>query len=234
MIKLQPAERARLSKGISKQLRDQIYDGVLKPGDRLPSLDVLSEAFGVGKPVVREAIQSLENSGMIFVKPGAGGGAFVRKVGTRFLSEVFEGIIKLDGVSFDELIEARLAVELGMLPKIIDHIESKDLKALEKNIEQAKECLEKKIKDSTNIEFHIILAKVINNKLLFKIVEAFSELGRKFIEENEYNYERNKKIIEEHEILLELLKAKRSDELMEMFGKHIEASWSFLNRTEDH
>ena len=228
MIQLYPAKRARLSKGISKQLKDQIYQGVLKPGDRLPTLDALSEAFRVGKPVVREAIQSLENSGMIFVKPGAGGGAFVRKVGARILSEVFEGIIKLDSVSMDELTEARLIVEMAMLPSILDCIQPMDLKELEQNIAKARTSLKQRVKDSTNIEFHIILARINKNRLLLKIIEAFSELGWKFNEENEYSYERYKKIVEEHEVLLKLLRAKKSTTFIETFKKHIKNSAHFF------
>ena len=228
IIKLQPAKRTRLSQGITKQLKEQIYDGIIKPGDRLPSMDVLSGVFKVGKPVVREAIQSLENSGLIFVKPGAGGGAFVKKVGTRVLSEAFEGIIRLDNVSMEELTDARLTVEMAMLPSIIDRIQPAVLEALEENIKKAEASLANSVKDSTNIQFHIILARVNNNRLMLNIIEAFSDLGWRFNEANEYDYERYKKIVQDHKVLIGLLKAKKRDKFLEMFEKHIKNSAYFF------
>jgi GntR family transcriptional regulator, transcriptional repressor for pyruvate dehydrogenase complex len=96
---LYPLKRRRLSEEISEQLKGSIFGGEFKPGDKLPYKGELCEIFGVARPVVREALRFLENSGLIQVKPGAGGGAFVKKIGSRTLSNAFEGIIKLEKVT---------------------------------------------------------------------------------------------------------------------------------------
>ena len=140
---LQPLKRKRLSEEISEQLKGSIFAGEFTPGDKLPYEGELSEIFGVGRPVVREALRFLENSGLIQVKPGAGGGAFVKKIGSSTLSNAFEGIVKLDHVSMEELTEARLTVEMAILPLIFERIQPLDLETLEQNIEEAHESLEK-------------------------------------------------------------------------------------------
>ena len=70
----------------------------------------------------------------------------------------------------DELTEARLMVEMAMLPSIVDCIQRRELKELEQNIAKARMSLKQRIKDSTNIDFHIILARINNNRLFLKLL----------------------------------------------------------------
>lgn len=62
---------------IAAALRDQIVDGELGWGDRLPTQDTLSEMFGASRIVVRRALDILETEGLI--DRVQGGGAFVRR-----------------------------------------------------------------------------------------------------------------------------------------------------------
>lgn len=220
-IKLKPLKRSRLAQEVSEQLRNQIYEGVFKQGDKLPSVDVLSEAFKVGKPVVREATQLLQNSGLVFVKPGAGGGAFVEKLDARNLSEAFEAIIRLDSVSMDEFTESRLVVELNMLTSTVQRINAQQIKELERNVITARENLEKGVEDFTNIEFHVLLARANGNGLLIKIIEAFAALGMKFSETRGFSHKRYERIVEDHEDFLILLKEKKYEELVARLEGHI-------------
>jgi DNA-binding FadR family transcriptional regulator len=69
---------------IARCLHEEIRKNVLKPGDRLPTKQQLSRAFGVSRPVVREAISRLRYDGIVesfqgrgvFVKGGADGMSF--------------------------------------------------------------------------------------------------------------------------------------------------------------
>ena len=61
--------------GVVEQLREAIYSGRVRPGQRLPGERQLSEELGVGRPTLREALRSLEAVGIIDVRPGKGGGS---------------------------------------------------------------------------------------------------------------------------------------------------------------
>lgn len=52
-----------LSDSVAQQLLDKIETGVFGTGSKLPSEAMLSEAFGVSRSVVREAISRLKNEG---------------------------------------------------------------------------------------------------------------------------------------------------------------------------
>src|SRR3954453_5416251 len=72
-----PITVARASSAISDQIRAAIVTGKLKAGDRLSPERELAEQFGVSRVTVRAALRSLEAMGLIQVKVGPRGGAFV-------------------------------------------------------------------------------------------------------------------------------------------------------------
>src|ERR1700712_2146403 len=66
--------RARVPKTaevIASQLRRQIVDGRLDPGDVLPPENQLAERFGVSRPTLREALRILETQGLLLTQQGS-------------------------------------------------------------------------------------------------------------------------------------------------------------------
>ena len=76
-----------LHRQVETILRDQIADGVLRPGDRLPSEEELRQQYGVSRGTLRQALEALERDGWLdrsrgrgtFVKAGAAGDAEQRR-----------------------------------------------------------------------------------------------------------------------------------------------------------
>src|SRR5947207_259362 len=68
---------ARASSSIADQIRAAIVGGQLKEGARLPPERELAEQFGVSRVTVRDALRALEAMGLIEVRVGARGGAFI-------------------------------------------------------------------------------------------------------------------------------------------------------------
>src|SRR5687767_14417961 len=67
-VMTQPLEqivRRKLSDEVFDRLERMITSGELQPGDEMPSERVLMERFGVGRPAIREAMQSLANKGLV-------------------------------------------------------------------------------------------------------------------------------------------------------------------------
>ncbi|MFN8113464.1 MAG: GntR family transcriptional regulator [Solirubrobacterales bacterium] len=58
------------SAAVHRQLRDQILDGELAPGDRVPSERSLSEELGVNRHAVREALKRLQQAGLVRISQG--------------------------------------------------------------------------------------------------------------------------------------------------------------------
>src|SRR5262249_5116108 len=59
---------------IAAAIKHDILQGVLKPGDKLPSEDELARLFGVSRPTVRAGLQELRAAEILDVQRGPKGG----------------------------------------------------------------------------------------------------------------------------------------------------------------
>jgi GntR family transcriptional regulator, transcriptional repressor for pyruvate dehydrogenase complex len=92
--------------GVFKRL---ISEGSLVPGHRLPAERELAVMFGVSRSSLRQALKVLEIMGVIAQR--VGDGTYLNTAAPSILAEPLEFLILLDGLSFHELMEARLIVE---------------------------------------------------------------------------------------------------------------------------
>jgi GntR family transcriptional regulator, transcriptional repressor for pyruvate dehydrogenase complex len=94
---------------IFKQL---ISEGSLIPGCRLPAERELAESFGCARSTLRQALKVLEIMGVISQR--VGDGTYLNPAADSILGQSMEFLILLDGISFQELMEARLLLEPGL------------------------------------------------------------------------------------------------------------------------
>jgi GntR family transcriptional repressor for pyruvate dehydrogenase complex len=80
-----------------------------EPGDRLPSERQMADRLGVGRSLVREALRTLEERGVIDVQVGRG--IFVRKVGPADAARTVGQLLRRQAVNTRHLLEARLMLE---------------------------------------------------------------------------------------------------------------------------
>lgn len=76
MLKSARAERKTLTELAQQELRQAIIGGTFQPGNQLPIEAELCEMLGVSRTVVREALRTLEDEGLIVRRHGVG--TFVR------------------------------------------------------------------------------------------------------------------------------------------------------------
>lgn len=67
---LKPVRKQSLSDAVFTQLRDQIVNGELAPGEALPAERVLCEALGVNRGSVREGLRRLQQSRLVSIRHG--------------------------------------------------------------------------------------------------------------------------------------------------------------------
>ena len=101
----------RASEDIALKVEAAILDGRLAPGERLPSEREMQVRFGTGRGVVREAIKLLQQKGLLEVRQGAKGGAYVRQVALANVSESLALFLKQHPVAPEKLIEFRESVD---------------------------------------------------------------------------------------------------------------------------
>ncbi|MGL4738068.1 MAG: FadR/GntR family transcriptional regulator [Cellulosilyticaceae bacterium] len=115
------------------ELKDYIVQNQLKPGDKLPTEMEMCNLLGVSRNVLREAIKSLEISGIVSSKPGVG--MIIQEFNTDFLFHTL--LYNLTGDS-EKLLAQTLAVrrslELGFLQEAFEHLTLDDLTSLQAHL----------------------------------------------------------------------------------------------------
>src|SRR3954449_9654259 len=113
-----PRARTDASEQIALEIRRYLERRDLQPGDRIGTEQELAAEFGVSRPTLREALRLLSASQLIRVGRGRAGGIFVARTPnegmSRNLSETIGLMLAAESVSLDELLDARLSLEVPL------------------------------------------------------------------------------------------------------------------------
>jgi GntR family transcriptional regulator, transcriptional repressor for pyruvate dehydrogenase complex len=163
----------RISEIIVEQIRALIRKGQLKPGDRLPPERDLCERFGVSRVTVRESLRMLESSGLVEIRVGARGGAFVTAPTSDRVGEGLADLLSMAVVSAADITEARIIIEVGMVPLVCERATEEDIADLEALCECARAAIRSgEYSMSISAEFHIRLAQATHNRAVAMLVES--------------------------------------------------------------
>ena len=108
-VPFQPVQNQRLYEKVAEQIGLLIAAGEFASGDRLPSERELARKLGVSRPVLREALVTLEISGSVEVRGGSG--CFVIGAPSTVPPAFADG-----GASPFEVIHARSVIECEIAP----------------------------------------------------------------------------------------------------------------------
>lgn len=159
------------------QIERAVFAGELQAGDRLQAERELAEQFGVSRITVRDALRVLEARGLIRVKVGAMGGAFVADANTDRVAESISTMIRLKRMTLSELAEARTIVEAATASLAAQRADAAAVSRLQQNVERARPLLREPITHAdASMDFHVELARAARNEVLEATVEAYREL----------------------------------------------------------
>jgi GntR family transcriptional regulator, transcriptional repressor for pyruvate dehydrogenase complex len=122
-VTVSPGPRFRLprrdaSEQVAFEIRRYLSTRDLRPGERLGTEQELAAEFGVSRPTLREGLRLLAGSHLIRATRGPGGGIFVDSTQnegmSRNVSESIATMLETDHVSLDELLAARLSLEVPL------------------------------------------------------------------------------------------------------------------------
>jgi DNA-binding FadR family transcriptional regulator len=228
----QPIEqivRRKLSDEVFDRLERMITSGELKPGDEMPSERVLMERFGVGRPAIREAMQSLAGMGLVNISHGER--AKVLKLTAKSIFQQVDLTAKImlsqsaDGL--ENLKSARIFFERGMAREAAQRASEADIAELKRIIERQRESLGN-AEDfiSADMQFHTRIAQISGNPIFAAVSEAMLAWLREYHTEMLIWTGKEKYTLAEHEEILEQLAANDADGAEAAVLKHLERSRS--------
>jgi GntR family transcriptional regulator, transcriptional repressor for pyruvate dehydrogenase complex len=174
-------DRVRLSRAsdeIVSQLSDALFDGRLQPGQALGAEAELAERFGVSRASVREAMRTLEASGIIEISMGPKGGARIAQGDPKRFAHALAVQLRLVGVTPSEVLDVRVGVEwmgaqLAAVNATTDELRSMSVLLDAAERERAPERL-----GSLARAFHAAVAEASHNRVLVATLTSIREALR--------------------------------------------------------
>jgi GntR family transcriptional repressor for pyruvate dehydrogenase complex len=218
-----PVATGRISTDIVEQVKALIRRGRLAPGDQLPPERDLTRQLGVSRVSVRDALRMLEAHGLVEVRVGARGGAFVTAPAPRLVGEGIADMLMLAPVSAAEVTEARMVFELAMLELACERADADDVAALEEICDRADEALAARAYDpALSAEFHTRLAQCAHNDAIALFAEAFEGPLRMSLQQAQHVDPKMGRVgALEHRALVEALRARDANAARAIMGKHL-------------
>jgi GntR family transcriptional repressor for pyruvate dehydrogenase complex len=167
----------RLSDRVKELLKDAIFKGDLKQGEKLPPESQIASDLGVSKVTVREALREIESEGLIEKRRGTHGGSFVSEPGYGRINEFLKNSYLVGGFSPHELTEFRRILEPAIADLASERRTEEDLIALKENIEACERSLKAgRIDHAQGIRFHCIMADACGNRLISAVMGALASV----------------------------------------------------------
>jgi GntR family transcriptional repressor for pyruvate dehydrogenase complex len=193
----------KVSDRIIAQIRDAILSGQLKPGDKLASEKELMTQFEVSKATMREALRVLEVIGLIEIRKGTAGGAFVAEVDMKTTIHSLINFIHFQPVSILEITMLRYLIEPTVAQVAAAKITDEDVLNLKKIIGETIESGGFEL--SKEIGFHRYLARMAGNTLLTLLIDFIDNLLEDIKGRLDLGTQFYTEVREAHQIILECL-----------------------------
>jgi DNA-binding FadR family transcriptional regulator len=226
----QPIEqivRRKLSDEVFDRLERMITSGELQPGDEMPSERVLMERFGVGRPAIREAMQSLANMGLVSISHGERA-KVLRLTAKSILRQVdltAKIMLSQSADSLEHLKSSRIFFERGMAREAAAKTTAADIRDLREILEHQRRALgnaEEFI--AADMQFHTRIAQISGNPIFVAVSEAMLAWLKAYHTEMLIWTGKEKFTLVEHEEILERLAANDANGAEAAVLKHLERS----------
>lgn len=216
----------RMYEHIVNQVLEALFRGDLQEDDKLPSEKELGEIFGVSRVTVREAIRCLEQFGMIEVRQGSRGGAYVKTMNLDAVVSQTANALRFTNITFPHLAMARACLEREILSAMIpSKIASQDCDRLEQNIDKAAAHFkhnESSQRLHANFEFHTHLAELSKNPIVILMHKIIVSLSLPFFENVEATAPMVEKTLAQHRQIVAFLRNKDFQAAGETCFQHIQ------------
>ena len=225
-FKIASIKRQRVSESVANQIREAIFNGRLEPGHKLPPERDMAEQFATSRVALREALRSLEQEGMIEIRRGFGGGAFVADFDNalRALIDSLNTVVKLGQAKSGHLTEVRSMLEPVMARMAAARATGEDIQAMQEIVEaQERELSSGVLSRKFDMEFHRVVANACHNPVLSIVVTAINDAIRDAIYRSKLTTEMRRQVVRYHREVFEAISRRDEDLAGTLMEEHVVA-----------
>ncbi|KQT82800.1 transcriptional regulator NanR [Aurantimonas sp. Leaf443] len=226
-VSSEPIVRRKLSAEVFARLKAMITEGELKPGDAMPSERELMERFGVGRPAIREAMQSLAGIGLLAISHGER--ARVLKMTPRSLFGQVDAaaaiMLQTSPTALDHLKEARIFFERGLVVQAAERATAEDVAALEALMAAQRAALgDADTFIAADMRFHQRIAAISGNPILEAVAESMLGWLKQYHTDLLIWTGKENLTLVEHEEIVAAIRARDAGEAESAMVRHLERS----------
>ncbi|MBS7539364.1 FadR/GntR family transcriptional regulator [Ancylobacter lacus] len=177
---IEPLRTRKLAETIAEHIERMILEGVLRPGEKLASERDLAERLEVSRPSLRDALQLLENRGLLVTgREGARVTQFLAP-----LTDPLAGLLQSSERVTGDYFEFRAAVEAAAVVAAAERATGPEREAIARCLEamEAAHAAEDATQEAeADIELHRLVYEASHNLVILHVMRAFSEMLRRDI-----------------------------------------------------
>jgi GntR family transcriptional repressor for pyruvate dehydrogenase complex len=174
-IQLSPMKVPKASDVLANELRERILSGEFAEGTGLPPERDLVTQTRMSRTTVREALRILEVQGLIRIKAGRTGGAFVQQPGEEAMASTVNLLIRGRQIRLAALLQTREAIEpycaelaaVNRTEEELNILEAADRQLADENGDLSQFL-------QANVDWHVAVARAGHNELLSGLMTALS------------------------------------------------------------
>jgi GntR family transcriptional repressor for pyruvate dehydrogenase complex len=229
---LPPIRRARLNEGVVTRIKALIYSKELKVGEKLPSERDLASHLKVSRVTVREALRSLEQSGLIEIRPGITGGAFVVYNLQKPLFDCVYDLFRGGSLTLSHFTEARKTIECFSIRQAVENVTEQFIDRLSRINENMVAGFDRERFVAQNMAFHVTIAELSGNPLISLMIQALFDLLKRlrpdFVQRDKFI----KGTFKRHKAIIEALRQKDASLCEELMAGDVEHTRKLRNLEE--
>jgi GntR family transcriptional regulator, transcriptional repressor for pyruvate dehydrogenase complex len=174
-VELAPMQVPKASDVLADELRERILRGEFPEGTALPPERELVTRTRMSRTTVREALRILEVQGLVRIKTGRAGGAFVQRPGQESIASSVSLLIRGRHIRMKALLETREAIEPACAQLAATYRTDSDVETLER-ANDAISVDTGSLADflQANVDWHIAVAVASHNELLTGFMSSLS------------------------------------------------------------
>lgn len=204
------------------QIRELIAEGVLKPGQKLPSERIMAERFEVSRGIVREALRKLEFYGVLRTLPQSG--TVLENLGATTLVFLVDNILDMPGNEYATLAEARLVIEAHaarLAAKNANDRQIKEIRQVHEGIVDAAGSGQRALEE--NMLLHLRIAGASGNAVIRSFVSQIEpEIMRLSIQYDTYRDGRIAEVVAEHDEIVSAIENRDPEAAAAAMTRHLE------------
>lgn len=215
--------KERTSQVLARAIKELIFDGRLQPNEKLPPERTLAQELGTSRTSVREAILSLEQSGLIKIQRGNRGGFFVSEPSSQVCAETLNDQLRLGKIDIHTITDARLIIEpstagvaaIRRTPQQLNRIESALTDYQERIVARARRSL-------SDFEFHVAVAEASGNLVMVMMISSLMELLYETVSQFSLPFEQQKKVSNHHQTIFDAIRIKDQNLAFTEMKRHVQ------------